>query len=248
MWWVFEEIKYRLNPANRYDVKLEKELYKKLRKLGYKFFRSEQFNSKTFSEKDKVVVPLIIEYIEKFEHQGIKGQFISSLGVKGFCDATEYLIEKYKKNCYPNYNQMTLNIVSQTLARICDLRFVDTYLELLSSNVTMEAGYIVEMLGKCRVEKAIPTLIKLVDCKVILAENWIGNPLEEHRYYVSQMAIKVLGQFANPEYIQFIEKFLEPEKLEFITFSDCADKKWLFDTTYRRYKKITQTAIQQMSK
>lgn len=241
--WLFEKLKYLSDPEYQHDIIIEKRLYAELKKLGYKFDDSVQFNCYTFKEKDKKVVPIIIQYIDYFEHENHRLAYISSLGVKGFDNATEYLIAQYKKNLPPAYNQYSLNVISQTLARICDLKFLDIYLELLDHDVTIDACYLVQMLGKLKVDKAIPTLLKLLDCVAIIPEEWKGTILEDQKYFVSQSAIEALGKFGMHEYDEYIRKFLNPENISWINFEESKDKKYLLKSTYQAYRKITQKAI-----
>lgn len=248
MLWVFDEIKDRLNPKTRGDEKLVRQLCRRLNKLGYHFSHKLQFDVGTFKTEDAKVIPIIIEYIDKFKNDGYKLQFICSLGTKGFCDATEFLLNKYKENLPPKYNWWNLNIISQVLAKICDVDHLDDYYDIFDRNVTVDAAYLVEMLGKLKIREAVPHLIKLLDCEAIIPDNWVGNLNEDNKYLVSQMAIKVLGNIGIADNVKYIEKFLEPEKLDFIHYSINDPKelnRWL-NGTYQKYRKITTKAIEQM--
>ena len=240
MFW--ENIKYHLDPKNRHDIQLQKELKAELRRKGYAFNPTEMFNCYTFGTKDNGVVPILIKYIEQFDSDGCKMQYTSALGVKGFDSASEYLLTKYEEYLHP-YNQMNLNIVAQTLARICDLRFLNEYLEILSKDVTIDACYLVQMLGKLKVEEAVPCLIGLIDRIAIIPEKWNGTLLEDQKYYVSQCAIEAIGKFQRKEYNQYIEKFLDPQSLSWIQYTDSPEQKQLLKTTYKEYIRLAQKAI-----
>lgn len=235
--------KLTLKSENRHDDYIQKSMYKELRTLGYRFNDPVQFDCYTFKEKDVCVIPVLLKYIEQFEQENYRLQYISALGVKGFYDCTEYLLDQYEKYRPPQYNQHSLNVVSQTLARISDLRYLDRYFEFLSNNVTIDACYLVQMLGKLKVDKAIPYLIKLLDCVAIIPNNWMGTVLEDQKYFVSQSAINALGKFKNIEYNKYIEKFLNPEQLNWIKFKESKDSKYLLKSTYQEYKNVTQKAI-----
>ena len=196
----------------------------------------------SYEDKTKKAVPILIKYIEQFDSEDRQIQYIGALGVKGFDDATEYLIEKYKKYLHP-YNQWCLNDVSQTLARICDLRYLDTYFEFLSNDVTIDACYLVQMLGKLKVEKAIPYLIKLVDCVAIIPERWIGFGIEDQKFYVSQCAIEALGRFKRKELNQYIEKFLNPSAIEWIKYTEPNENANILKSTYKDYIKLATKAM-----
>ncbi len=236
-------------PIYSHDNKLKKQFYKEIAKLGYGFkYRQFTICCKTFTSNDTAVVPIILKYLDQFEREGCKLQFMNALGVKGFYEASEYLIKEYKKNLPPHYNQPVLNEASQTLARICDLRFIDTYIEFISNNVTMEAGYIVEMLGKLKVEKAIPSFINLLDYVAIIPQEWYKSVLEEQKFYVSQCAIKALGRFKDHNLIQYIEKFLSPENIDWIKFDNVDNETLCKKSVLADYKKITLQAISNIKK
>ncbi|MDE7107844.1 MAG: hypothetical protein K2O39_05915, partial [Clostridiales bacterium] len=102
---IFYRFKYWLNPKNRHDRKIKKQFYREIAKMGYgRKYRRYQISCKTFAPTDTAVIPVIIKYLDLFEREGVKLQFINALGVKGFYDASEYLIGEYKKNMPPNYN------------------------------------------------------------------------------------------------------------------------------------------------
>lgn len=240
--WILERFLYMLNPKNWHNFIVKRKLFHELRRNKIKFDSWDEFSCKTFKETEKKAVPILIKYIEQFDSEDTQIQYIGALGVKGFDDATEYLIAKYKKYLHP-YNQWYLNDVSQTLARICDLRYLDTYFEFLSNDVTIDACYLVEMLGKLKVEKAIPYLIKLVDCVAIIPENWMGFGIEEYKFYVSQCAIKALGRFKRKELNQYIEKFLNPSAIEWIKYTEPNEYANVLKSTYREYIKVATKAM-----
>lgn len=231
-----------LNPKNWHNFIVKRKLFRELRKNKIKFNSWDEFSCKTFKETEKKAVPILIKYIEQFDSEDTQLQYMGALGVKGFDDATEYLIAKYKKYLHP-YNQWCLNDVSQTLANICDLRYLDTYFEFLSNDVTIDACYLVQMLGKLKVEKAIPYLIKLVDCVAIIPKEWLGFGIEEYKFYVSQCAIKALGRFKRKELNQYIEKFLNPSALEWIQYSKPDIWPGLLKSTYKDYIKLATKAM-----
>ncbi len=227
-----------------HDAKLEKQFFNEIAELGYGLkYRRYEISCKTFSSEDKIVVPILIKYINQFESDGYKLQFMNALGVKGFYGASEYLIEEYKNNLPPRYNQKMLDMVSQTLARIEDERFIDTYIELIGNNVTMEAGYLVETLGRMKVERAIPTLIDLLDRVAIIPQEWYNNCLEEQKFYVSYCAIKALGSFKDRELIKHVEKFLTPERLDWIRFDNAENEQKLKNHVLADYKKFAMQSI-----
>ena len=240
--WILERFLYMLNPKNWHDFIVKRKLICELRRNKIKFDSWDVFCSKTFKETEKKAVPILIKHIEQFDSEDRQIQYISALGVRGFDDATEYLIAKYKKYLHP-YNGWCLNVISQTLARICDLRYLDTYFEFLSKDVTIDACYLVQMLGKLKVEKAIPYLIKLVDCVAIIPKEWIGFGTEKQKFYVSQCAIEALGRFKRKELNQYIEKFLNPSAIEWIKYTEPNENANVLKSTYKEYIKVATKAM-----
>jgi len=238
------EKKYRMNPKNFHDVKLEKQLFKELKALGHNFHCSTQFHSKTFTEKDKEVIPIILKYLDMFKQENNKIGYLLSLGTEGFYDATEYLVSEYRKHAPPNYNWLFLNGAAQTIGHIQDPRFIDEYVELLNDNVlTVETSYLVHMLGKMKVGKAVPHLIRLLDRENAIADCFSDTSC---KFVVSITAIEALSEFKDPDHIKHVEKFLEPEKIPWIKYPDTKEGRSLLKKTYAEYRKIAQVAIKKM--
>ena len=238
----------RSDPKNAHDVAVEQQLYDELNKFGFDFYWSWQFQSTTFTKNDKAVIPIIIKYFDKFENKRRALTYLQCLGVKGFYEATEYLIGVYKKFMPPHYDHDKLNIVSQTIMRIRDPRYIDTYLSFLNDDVIVyESVYMVMLLGYLRAKKAIPRLIELLDHVSKIPEGFYGSVLEDCKYHISQEAIMALSKFKNPEHIKYVEKFLEPEKLPWINFVESKEQKYNYRRTYKQYKKITERAIRKLS-
>ena len=243
------ELEFRKDPKNAYDLQVEQELFTELNSLGYDFYWGLQLNAGAFTERDKAVIPIVLKYLDKFKNKNFKDTYLCCLGVKGFYDATEYLLSEYSKHLPPSYDgSWSLEAASQTIADIRDPRFIDTYLGFLNDDkVVFETCYIVEMLGKMKVEKSIPYLVKLLDGERKTADSLYGTVLEDTKFLVSQKSIKALSQFKNPEHVKYIEKFLEPEKLSWIKYPDTKDGRSLLKSTYTEYRKIAKKAIEKMT-
>jgi len=243
------ELEFRKNPKNAHDLQVEQELFTELNALGYNFTWHLQLNAGAFTEKDKTVIPIFLKYLDEFENKNFKDKYLCCLGVKGFYDATEYLLNEYSTHLPPSYDgSWSLEAISQTIAKIQDPRFIDTYLSFLNDDkVVFETCHIVEMLGKMKVEKAIPYLIKLLDGERKTADNLYGTSLEDTKFFVSQESIKALAQFKNPEYMKYVEKFLEPEKISWIKYPDTKDGRNFLKSTHTKYRKIAKKAIEKMT-
>lgn len=242
------EMKYRKDPKNAYDVKVEKSLFKELNALGYDFAWEYQFEGNTFTAKDKAVIPIVIKHLEMFKNHNNKLNYMVCLGVKGFYDATDYLIEEYYKYIPPNYDSDSLNFVSHTLSRIRDKRYMDVYLDFLSEDkVVCDTWHIVKMLGLMRYEKAIPSFIRLLDGEQRIDSYFYGSSIETGKYLVSQTAIVALSMFRKAEYRKYIEKFLEPEKIPWIQFTESEEQKSNLRYTYTQYRNVTKKALARMT-
>ncbi|WP_251617683.1 hypothetical protein [Pumilibacter muris] len=241
------EMKYRNDPKNAYDVQVEQSLFNELNALGYNFAWSYQFTGNTFTAKDKAVIPIVIKHLEMFKNHNKKHHYIGCLGVKGFYDATEYLIGEYNKYLPTDNEDSILYMVSQTLARIRDKRYMDVYLDYLSEEkVVCSTWFIVEMLGFMRYEKAIPSFIRLLDGEQRIKDSFYGSTIECGKYLVSQAAITALSRFRKAEYKKYIEKFLEPEKIPWIQFTESKEKKSNLRRTYTQYRNVTKKALERM--
>lgn len=172
------------------DESLMAQLIKEANDFG---FEVEEYNHlDAIKRKIRILIPILIKYLDLFESRNYKNAIVGLLGVKGFNEATEILLSKYNdKNC--NINKWS---VGDALYSIQDKRFDDEYIDIVKdkSNGTSRQ-MIVILLGKLRCEKAIPVLIDLL-----------------HDDDVDGHAIMALGYFRNNQLIQYIEPFLNHEK------------------------------------
>lgn len=243
-----KEKQRRSDPKNAHDVAIEQQMYAELNKLGFDFYWGWQFQPTAFTKKDKAVIPIFLKYINQFVNKKRGLIYLSCLGVEGFYEATEYLIDEYKKFMPPHYDDYMLNAISHTIMRIKDPRYVDTYLLFLNDGVIVyESLYMVKLLGNLKAKIAIPRLIELLDHVSKIPDLYYGSGLEDCKYHISQEAITALSRFKNPEHIKYIEKFLEPEKLPWINFIESKYQKINYRHIYKAYKKITERAIRKMS-
>ena len=82
-----------------------------------------------------------------------------------------------------------------------------------------------------------------MDCIAIIPEKWNGTLLEDQKYYVSQCAIEAIGKFKNKEYNRYIGKFLTPQNLSWIRYTESPEQKQLLKTTYKEYISLAQKAF-----
>jgi len=253
-----EELERRKDPAFAHDVKLNQAFFDevnalKLTKpmvsgLGKGYCWHMQFSPKNFTAEDKAIVPIVLKYLDRFENKGLKNHYIRNcLAVKGFYDATEYLIAESKKHLPPNYDDMRLNATMQTLMHIRDPRYIDEYIWFIQKeNAVTQSSYIVELLGLLRAKKAIPYIIELLDGEKVKNEG--------AHILLAESAIIALGRFKDPQYIPLVEKFLKPEEIRWIKVKvdnpDTKEGKWELryrtKEVYRDYTKAAEKAIKRM--
>ncbi|MNL25224.1 hypothetical protein D3C87_1466970 [compost metagenome] len=128
----------------------------------------------------------------EFEKRNYKSVIVRILGVKGFYEATETLL-----NLYFNKDvDIDKWAIGDTLYSIQDKRFEDEYIKIVKNeNNGISRQMIVILLGKLRCEKAIPTLIDLLQ----------DDDVDGH-------AIMALGYFKDRNLIEYIKPFLNNKK------------------------------------
>ena len=186
------------------DEMLMKELIKEANNIGFDVADFNELNA--IKRKTKDLVPILLRYLYMFEKDNYKDAIVGLLGVKGFFEATETLLRIY------NSNDMKLNkwAIGDALYFIQDKRFEDEYIQIINNKDNgISRQMVVILLGKLRCEKAIPTLIKLLQ----------DGEVNGH-------AIISLSYFKDKDLIQHIEPFL------------CHEKKWIQKEAEKALKKI----------
>jgi hypothetical protein len=186
------------------DEILMKELIKEANNIGLVVADFNELNA--IKRKIKNLVPILTRYLYMFEKGNYKDAVVGLLGVKGFFEATETLLKVY------NSNDKTIDkwSIGDALYVIQDKRFEDDYIKIINDKDNgISRQMIVILLGKLRCEKAIPSLIEL---------------LQDEE--VNGHAIMALGYFKNSDLIQHIEPFLRHEK------------KWIQKEAEKAIKKI----------
>lgn len=172
------------------DEILMKELIKEANTNG---FDVEDFNElNSIKRKIKNLIPVLIKYLYVFEKENFKEAIIGILGVKGFYEATETLLNLYCSN------NVTIDkwAIGDALYSIQDKRFEEKYIEIVKDKTNgISRQMIVILLGKLQCEKAIPTLISLLQ----------DDDVNGH-------VIIALGYFKDNELVKYIEPFLSHEK------------------------------------
>lgn len=186
------------------DEVLMKELIKEANDNGFEIQDFNDLNS--MKRKIKKIIPILIKYLYLFDEGNFKDAIIGLLGVKGFYDATETLIKLYY-----NYDIIIDKwAIGDALYNIQDKRFEDEYIKIIEDKDNgISRQMIVMLLGKLKCQKALPTLVNLLQ----------DTEVNGH-------AIIALSYFNDNDLIQYIEPFINH------------DKKWIRTEAEKAIKKI----------
>lgn len=172
------------------DEILVKELIKEINNKGFDIQDLNELNA--IKRKIKSLIPVLIKYLYMFEKENFRDAIVGVLGVKGFYEATETLLNLY----YSSNMEIDKWSVGDTLYSIQDKRYEDEYIKIADDKDNGDSRQmIVILLGKLRCQKSIPTLINLLQ----------DDDVNGH-------AIIALGYFKDNELIKYIEPFLQHEK------------------------------------
>lgn len=186
------------------DEVLMKELIKEANDNGFEIQDFNDLNS--MKRKIKKIIPILIKYLYLFDEGNFKDAIIGLLGVKGFYDATETLIKLYY-----NYDIIIDKwAIGDALYNIQDKRFEDEYIKIIEDKDNgISRQMIVMLLGKLKCQKALPTLVNLLQ----------DTEVNGH-------AIIALSYFKDNDLIPHIEPFINH------------DKKWIRTEAEKAIKKI----------
>jgi len=134
-----------------------------LKALGFVFEISSQ--TPAFMPKHKkTILPIAIKYYQLAKEQqkyNEQNHFISFFRFKGFEEVVPMLIEDYYSKAMPD---LTRWFISDCLFQIKSKHYIDEYLKIISSPEFGEnRQMIILLIGKLKVEKAIPVLIDLIE-------------------------------------------------------------------------------------
>lgn len=157
-----------------------------LRELGYIFEIPDQV--KGFLPKHKaIILPIAIRYYQQVKHFNEKDYFMSFFHFKGFEEVIPMLLVDF----YSDIPQLTRNFIGDTLYQIRSKKYVGDYLKIIAnSEYSHSRQMVVLLVGKLKVENAIPILIKLLD----------DEDVRGH-------AIAALGEYKKVELRKHFERF-----------------------------------------
>jgi HEAT repeat protein len=186
------------------DEVLMTELIKEVNNYGLEIVNYDEL--KAIKRTIKNAIPILLKYLNLFEGDNYTDATLRLLAVKGFNDATEKLLEIYNDKS----SKIDKWVIGDVLYSIQDGRFQDEYIKIVRNEYNgISRQMIVILLGKLKCEKAIPTLVNLLQ----------DDKVDGH-------AIMALGYFKNYELIKCIEPFLNHEK------------KWIQKEAAKAIKKI----------
>jgi len=162
------------------------QLLGELRKLGYKFDNPNQL--KSLKLKDKKLIPLLLKYLHEFKASNFKDWIVGALKVKGFNDATEDLIKEFFTAANSKVDKWS---IGDAFSVIQDKRFEDQYINIVKNkNYGTDRQMVVIALGKIKSEKALPTLLSLLE-----DEDINGHVVMALGYYKKTELVKYLTPF-----------------------------------------------------
>lgn len=163
---------------------------KNLRDLGFQFETTNQITS--FMPKHKtLILPLAQKYYLLARDQRKSNEqdyFLSFFHYKGLDDSVPFLLAEYES---PSTPELTRWYLSDSIYSIRSSRYTDDYLKIVQNPAFgQNRQLIVLLLGKMKVEKAIPTLISLLEDETVCLQ-----------------AIDALGQFKKEEFRSLFIRF-----------------------------------------
>ncbi len=149
-----EEIEWRKDKGNALDIAVVDELLQEVRDLGYRYEYLADITHR--DNKDSEILNVLLQYIGRFEDEGISAMLVGIVGQKGNTAATETIIKNYMESSKKN-KYMQAGFYDNALYRIKDKRYIQNYLELLK-NPTEASRFPLTMimLGKWRIAEAKP--------------------------------------------------------------------------------------------
>ena len=229
------------------DKKMLNKLIRELKTKGYRFTSHKKLiYEKPFSSQDFVVIDSILNCVKSLEDDELKLGLLYTLGVQGFHDAVPFIVEFYKKylNEYKDSNdERILQILCNILYEIKSEKHIELYKELLTIKIVPATVGILDILVDIYDDSIDNYVIPLIEKENEIPLDWIGWPNETDKYWFSENALIFIINKKRKEHKPIIEKFLEPERLEFISFSKSKYQKSNYMECYKRYKSYAEQAL-----
>ena len=112
-------------------------------------------------QNDKALVPIVVKYIKRFEETNYRELLVRALGVKGFTEASDVLLDEfYKAENGKSYKWA----IGNTISIIADPNIVSEMIEIsLNKEHGAARGMIVHELWRFKDERIKDVLISLLD-------------------------------------------------------------------------------------
>lgn len=173
------------------DVTLLHKLYGEAQELGYDIRYPYDFMF--IGNKAQDLIPVIIKYIGKFDNEGISDQLMGALGLNKFYEATEFLLNEFKKIKSKTHVSRRWSI-AEAIYKIRDKRFIDEYIDLIKDmDYAIDTDWFILLLGKWKNEKALPIILEL---------------LSSNEKQILMAVIQSLGNYRVKELNKYLEPFL----------------------------------------
>lgn len=162
---------------------------KELNLYGYSF---EKFNDvKSIYNEDKILIPVLIKYLDESEDFEDKEYLVRCLTKKGYTEVTNKLLNEFTSTDNRYYKWA----IGNALYEIKDSRFIDEYIKIVKDTKNGSSRQmIVLLLGFIKSDKAKQALIELL-----------------HDNDVTSQAIESLGRYQDKTIIHHLEYFLDDE-------------------------------------
>lgn len=192
-----EEKEDRIKEKGTKDMNLIEKLLEETNSIGYNIKYFADFRFRKF--EDKKIIPILKEYIGKFDNDGISSELISVLGQKGWNECTEFILEQLYniENIEELNNSYIFVSINNALYKIKDKQYIKEYLKIIENpKLAKEMFLVMWMLGRWQVEEAK---------KIYL------NYLKTKDIELVFMTIRALSYYKDEKIIDHIEPFLNWE-------------------------------------
>ena len=141
----------------------EKNLLEEIRATGVEIDDIEELMH--MDENDKDLVPIVVKYIQRFKETNYRELLVRALGVKGFTEAFDVLLDEfYKAENGKSYKWA----IGNTISIIADPNIVSEMIEIsLNKEHGAARGMIVHELWRFKDERIKDVLISLLDDEIM---------------------------------------------------------------------------------
>ena len=140
----------------------EKNLLEEIRATGVEIDDIEELMH--MDQNDKALVPIVVKYIKRFEETNYRELLVRALGVKGFTEASDVLLDEFYRSDDLHYKWA----IGNTISIIADPNIVSEMIEIsLNKEHGAARGMIVYELGRFKDERIKDVLISLLDDEIM---------------------------------------------------------------------------------